>query len=140
MALSQNSRRLTTSSGDNAVRSTSDWYMVRRSHATLAARFTGTLVNNETTARETNAWSVLQWRRQNLLSSLHARGTYVPTRGTGWTPGASRGHRCVSSQRRLSAGGGSLVCGSSVIHTEVGPFLPSFSDGSRVVQGWHLPS
>ena len=49
-----------TSSGDNAVRSASDWSMMMRFRATLAARFTGTLVNNETTSRETNAWSVMQ--------------------------------------------------------------------------------
>ena len=33
--------------------------------------------------------------------------------------------------KRLSARGGSLVCGSWVVHTKVGPFLTSSSDGSR---------
>ena len=52
----------------------------------------------------------------------------------------------VSSQKRLLAEGGSLVCQSWVIRTKVGSALPCSSDGSRVVQGYerqedgiHLP-
>ena len=41
----------------------------------------------------------------------------------------------VSSQKRLLAEGGSLVCRSWVIRTKVGSALPCSSDGSRVVQG-----
>ena len=68
------------SSDDNAVRSTSDWFAVRRSHDTLAARFTGSLVNNETTPKETSVIPRSRvypaMKETNLLSSLHARGAY----------------------------------------------------------------
>ena len=78
--------RLTTSSGERAVRSGKDGAVRRRSFATFAARSVGTLVKSDTTSKDTRVISGRRVRPaikvENSAESFTSNAD-LPTSGTG---------------------------------------------------------